>query len=283
MSGRSHYASFRQGAIGLALRATLFAVLLFLLIPIVIVVLISFSADDYLRFPPSGFSLRWYHTFFVKDPTWLEATQRSFVIGLIVCSIAGCLGTLVALPLVRRNFRGRSALEIVLLAPLLVSPMIIAIALYGYFSRAGIPLQSYGIVLGHVLLATPFVVLNVAVSIKSFDVRLEQAAMSLGARPIRVFLRVTLPSIASGLIGGTFFAFLASFDDVIVALFLSGSQPTLQKRIWDDIALEISPTVAAASTLLIVATVILLAVIQATMAWSRDRSGQPKQGHGGEV
>jgi len=250
------YRSFGYGGLSAILDLSTVLALLFLLAPVVIVIVISFSADSYLQFPPSGFSVRWYANFFVGDPTWVHAARKSFVVATSTAIIATVLGTLVAIPLARGGLRGHSMIEALLLSPLIISPMITAVALYGFFAGVGLIKSIFALILGHSILALPYAVMNVSVSAKALDPRLEQAAMGLGARPVYVFRRVTIPLLAPGIIAGAFFAFLASFDEVVIALFLSGLDPTLQKRMWDDIRLEINPTVAAASTVLVAVSLV---------------------------
>ena len=251
------YRSFGRGGLSAALDILTVLTLVFLLAPVVIVIIISFSADPYLQFPPSGFSFRWYKNFFINDPTWVRAAWKSSIVGSATALLATVLGTLVAVPLCRGAFRGSSLVEGLLLAPLIISPMITAVALYGFFAGLGLIKTSLALILGHSILALPYAVMNVSVSARALDPRLEQAALGLGARRFYVLRRVTIPLLAPGIAAGAFFAFLASFDEVVIALFLSGIDPTLQKRMWDDIRLEISPTVAAAST--VVVTVSMLA------------------------
>jgi len=263
------YRPLLRGVLGVVVNAVTLLVLVFLLGPIVVVLIIAFSADSYLAFPPSGLSLRWFETFFHGDPTWMESFWRSLSVALPTALLAVLLGTPAALAIARLRFRGRAAAEYLLLAPLLISPMITAIGLYGQFASLHLVGTTIALVLGHAVLALPFVVMNVAVSARSLDARLEQAAMSLGARPGTVLRRITLPLLAPGMVAAAFFAFLVSFDEVIVSLFLSGLDPTLQKRMWDDIRLEISPAVAAASVVLIAIT--LLAFLLGALAARRPR------------
>jgi len=267
------YRPLLKGVVGALVNVVTVLVLLFLLGPIAVVLVIAFSADSYLAFPPSGFSLRWFETFFHVDPTWMQAFWRSLTVAVPTAAFAVLLGTPAALAIARLRFRGRGAAEYLLLAPLLISPMITAIGLYGQFASLHLIGTTVALVLGHSVLALPFVVMNVAVSARSLDARLEQAAMSLGARPRTVLRRITLPLLAPGMVAAAFFAFLVSFDEVIVSLFLSGLEPTLQKRMWDDIRLEISPAVAAASVVLIAITLVAFAF--GGLALRRSRRTRP--------
>lgn len=267
------YQPLLKGAVGAVVNVVTVLVLVFLLGPIAVVLVIAFSADSYLAFPPSGLSLRWFETFFQGDPTWMQSFWRSLSVALPTAAFAVLLGTPAALAIARLRFRGRGAAEYLLLAPLLISPMITAIGLYGQFANLHLVGTTVALVLGHSVLALPFVVMNVAVSARSLDARIEQAAMSLGARPRTVLRRITLPLLAPGMIAAGFFAFLVSFDEVVVSLFLSGLEPTLQKRMWDDIRLEISPAVAAASVVLIAITLVAFAF--GGLALRRSRRVRP--------
>jgi putative spermidine/putrescine transport system permease protein len=266
------YRTVAGGRVGFCLNVALGLVLLFLIAPIAVVAIISFSADPYLSFPPSGFSLRWYRVFFFGDPTWLAAASKSFYVASCTAILAVALGLPAAIPLVRQRSRGKGALELLLLAPLVVSPMVIAISLYGALAKFGLVGTSTGLIFGHTILALPYCILNIAVAVKSLDVRLEQAATSLGAGPFYVLRRVTVPLLLPGILAGGFFAFLVSFDDVVISLFLSGLDPTLQKRMWDEIRLEISPTVAAVSTLLVVGTALIFgtAILLRRIGWRSE-------------
>lgn len=256
-----HYRSLVRGPFGWLLNTSLVFAIIFLICPIIIVAIISFSDDPYLRFPPSSYSFRWYYTFLVADPSWLAASKKSLIAACLTAAITVPLAIPTARALVRSNIRGKSWIELLLLAPLLISPMITAIALYGLIAPFGFVGTIAGLVVGHIVLAMPFAILNISISVKALDPRLEQAASSLGARDRQVFWRVTLPLLAPGIVAAAFFSFLTSFDDVLVSLFMSGLEPTLQKRMWDEIRLEISPTVASASTLLIFITIFLFTVI----------------------
>jgi len=254
------YRPLMSGLPGAVLNLLTAVALVFLLGPVVIVLIISFSADSFLGFPPSGFSLRWYYNFFGGDPTWLKAFWKSMRIASMTMALAILLGAPAAIVLARLKLRHRPIIEALVLAPLLVSPMIIAVASYLQLAKVGLTGTSFGLVLGHCVLALPFVVMNVMVSARSLDFRLEQAAMNLGARPLVVAWRVTLPLLIPGILTAALFAFLVSFDDVVLSMFLSGIEPTLQKRMWDDLRLEISPTVAAASSVLILVTLVVFAI-----------------------
>lgn len=232
----------------------------FLMLPLLIVFPISFSASAYLEFPPPGFSLRWYRSY-VGDLAWMQATWMSLRVALATTLLATVLGTLLAFSLVRGRYPGKALLNAVTTAPLIVPNMIIAIAIYGVFAQLQLIGNWLGVALGHTIYAIPFVVLVVAPSLRSFDEAQELAAMGLGASRARAIWHVTLPQIRPALVSAGFLAFITSFDELVIALFLSGANATLPKKMFESIVFEIDPTIAAISVLqiLLVAIVIGLA------------------------
>lgn len=225
-------------------------VLLFLCLPIAIVVPMSFSSASSLEFPPPGFSWRWYESFF-GDPRWLDAAYNSLLIAAVSSLLALVLGCAAAYGLVRGKFRGRALYESNFVAPLIVPPVITAVALYIFFSKIGLLGTLYGVILSHVVLGVPYVVLVMAVAIRTFDVRIEQVAYTLGASSWQMFSRVLLPNLLPSLFAAWLFAFIISFDEVIVTLFLSGSYETIPKRMFNELVLQVNPTITAIATLLI--------------------------------
>ncbi len=233
-------------------------VLLFLALPIVIVALLSFSSASYLTFPPPAFGIRWYQAY-LGSREWLASTWLSLAIAGSVVVLATILGTLAALGLARLPRTLRAIVAALILSPLIVPGIVAAIGIYYAFSRYHLVGTPIGLILAHTCLAVPFVVTSVSASLAGFDRRLEQAALSLGATPWGTFRQVTLPLIRSGVLVGALFAFITSFDELIVALFLSGSGAvTLPRRMWDDLRFAIDPTIAAVSTLTILLTALLL-------------------------
>jgi putative spermidine/putrescine transport system permease protein len=233
-------------------------ILAFLALPIVVVVILSFSSATYLRFPPPALSLRWYEAYF-GSRDWLAATWRSLGVGAAVVVLATLLGTGGALGLARLPSRARGPVGALILSPLIVPNIVVAIGLYYAFARYGLVGTPIGLVLGHTCLAVPFVVTSVSASLAALDPRLEQAALSLGATPWGAFRQVTLPLVRAGILVGALFAFLTSFDELIVSLFLSGSGAvTLPRRMWDELRFAIDPTIAAVSTLTFVLSIVLL-------------------------
>ncbi|WP_342734217.1 ABC transporter permease [Bradyrhizobium sp. B117] len=245
-------------------------ILLFLAFPIIVVFVLSFSSANYLSFPPPAFSLKWYAAYF-GNTDWLESTWLSIWIAAVVVLLSTTLGTLSAIGITGLPRPLRVVATGLVLSPLIVPVIVVAIGIYYTFSRYGLVGAPIAIVLAHTCLAVPFVVTSVTASLAGIDPRLEQAALSLGATPAGALWQVTLPLIRPGVLVGSLFAFIASFDEVVVALFLSGSGAvTLPKRMWDDVRLEINPTIAAVSTL----TILLAALLLATTHLLRRRSEQ---------
>lgn len=233
-------------------------ILLFLAAPILVVMAVSFSSANYLTFPPPALSLRWYKVYF-DNGEWLVPTGLSLGIAAGVVVFATVLGTLAALGIGRLPPRLRAVVAALVLSPLVVPTIVVAIGIYYAYARFGLVGSPMGIVLGHTCLAVPFVVTSVGANLAGLDRRLQQAALGLGATPFRAFRQVTLPLIRPGILVGALFAFISSFDELLVSLFLSGTGAiTLPCRIWDDLRFALDPTIAAVSTLTIVLTLLVL-------------------------
>ena len=234
---------------------------LYLVLPSLIVVPMSFNADNLLRFPPHGFSLTWYEAYFTRED-WRSATWNSFAIALAVTVLATTLGTLAALGLVRGRIPLRNLYIFLMLTPMIAPPIVSAVSMYGVFARLGLVGTLLGMTFAHTVLALPFVLVNVVAVLQRMDWRLEQAARSLGASAMRAFFLVTLPLIRPGLIVAAIFAFISSFDEVVVALYISGSNAvTLPVQMWSGLRFEINPVVAAVSTLLLGLSIVCLAAL----------------------
>jgi putative spermidine/putrescine transport system permease protein len=233
-------------------------VLLFLIAPVVIIVIVSFSGADYLSFPPPHLSVRWYQRFF-GIAAWRQAIAISIQVATLTMVFATLLGFLASLALVRGRFRGKGAIYAFLLSPLIVPTIITAIGLYFFFVRIKATGSILAMALGHTVLALPVVVIIIAATLQGFDVRLEQAALSLGASRIIALRRVTLPLILPGVLSAALFAFLTSFDELLIPLFLAGVEvQTLTVRVWNSLLLEVDPTIAAVSSFLIGVTTAVL-------------------------
>jgi ABC-type spermidine/putrescine transport system permease subunit II len=229
----------------------------FLVSPILIIVPISFSSSRFLDFPPPGLSLQWYEAYFKSD-AWVSATFQSFGVAIATALVSLAIGSAAALALVRGSPRMRRVGYQLLLAPLIVPVIISAVALYFLFARLQLVNTSIALVIAHSIGAVPLVVLIVAASLQAQNIRLEHAAASLGASRIVTIWRIVLPPIRPGLIVAGFFAFLASFDEVVLSLFVSGpNTKTLPVQMWSGIREEVTPTIAAVSSLLIGFTVFI--------------------------
>ncbi len=237
-------------------------VLLYLVAPVVIVIPMSFSAAKYLTFPPPGFSLQWYENFFARAD-WTSATIQSIRVAVMVMLLSTTLGVAASLALVRGRFPGKELVNLIIVSPLVVPTIIVAIAIYGLYVRLQLVQTFWGLVLAHTVLAIPYVIVNVTATLRGFDIRLEQAAQSLGANAWQTFRYVTLPMISPGIFAGAVFAFIASFDELIVALFIAGARGrTLPMRMFEGLRMEIDPTIAAVSSMLIVFSVLVLATAE---------------------
>jgi putative spermidine/putrescine transport system permease protein len=226
------------------------AILLFLCLPIVIVVPMSFSSASSLEFPPPGFSMRWYDAFF-GDPRWLAAAGNSMLVALVSSSLALVVGSIAAYGLVRGSFAGRAIADGNIMAPLIVPQIVTAVGLYIYFARLGLLGTLFGLVVGHTVLAIPYVVLVMTVAIRGFDRRIEQVALTLGASWPTMFRRILLPNLAPSAAAAWIFAFVISFDEVVVTIFLAGGIETIPRRMFNELILQVNPTITAIATLLI--------------------------------
>jgi ABC-type spermidine/putrescine transport system permease subunit II len=237
------------------------AVLTFLMFPIFVVVPISFSSATYLEFPPKSFSLRWYVKYF-SDPEWINATFTSFQVALLTMISSTILGAMAAFALVRGRFIGKSIVYAILLSPMIVPLVVSGIAMYFLFSNLNLVDTATGLVIAHTVIALPFAMLTMTTSIDNLDSRLEQAASGLGANRFYAMRRVVFPILLPGIVITAILSFLTSFDEVVVAIFLANTDTvTVPKKMWSGISLEITPTIAAASTILIAITVIVFICI----------------------
>jgi putative spermidine/putrescine transport system permease protein len=232
----------------------------FLMAPTLVVVPMSFTASNALTFPPEGLSARWYEKM-LTDPQWSTGFINSAQVAFLTAILATALGTLAALGTVRGRFPGRNAVNALILSPLIVPVIIIAIGMFSIFVRWKIAGSLAGLVLAHTALAVPFVVVNVSTSLRTIDRNLELAAQSLGAGPGRTFLRITLPLILPGVLAGSLFAFITSWDEVVVSIFLTSARfRTLPVEMWEQVRQVVDPTVAAVSTTLLAVTTTVLLV-----------------------
>jgi ABC-type spermidine/putrescine transport system permease subunit II len=234
-----------------------------LLAPLAIVVAVSFGASPNFEFPPTQLSLRWYWAFF-GNPEFVRAFFNvSLVLGFLAAVLASALGVIAAIGLVRFRFKGREALEAFFVAPLFIPEILFGAALYLTYARLGIKPSMTSLLLGHVVICTPFVIRNVTAGLVGLDPRLEEAAMSLGASRVQAFIKVALPLIQSSIISGFIFAFIISFSDINLALFIAGpNSTTLPVYIFNLLLFEGNPSVAAASTMQILIVGLLIWLVQ---------------------
>lgn len=250
----------RLGWLKVALLAFTACVAAFLLLPVVFIVLLSFGSSRWLAFPPPGWTLRWYQELFA-DPSWLEAALTSARIATMTAVLAVVIGLLASFALVRGQFRGREILRGLLLTPMVLPVVVFAIAIYAFFLRLGLGGTTVGFVIAHTVLALPFAIIPIATALEGFDKSIEDAAIVCGASPLEAKLRITLPSIRIGIFSAAIFSFLASWDEVVVAIFMAS--PTLQTlpvKIWGSLRSDLTPVIAAASSLLVALTLALMVV-----------------------
>jgi ABC-type spermidine/putrescine transport system permease subunit II len=243
--------------------------LCYLTAPVIIVALMSFSSARYLTFPPPGWSTEWYGKFF-SDAAWITATLNSFRLGVCVALIATPVGALAAYGLVRRTIPGRRVFTAFLLSPMVVPVIVSAISLYGFYVVLGVNGGFLGILIAHVILAVPLVTISAAGSLRRLNPAIETAAASLGASSARVFLTVVLPNIVPGIVSGALFAFMTSFDELVIAVFVGGRTITLPRKIWEDLVVLVEPTQAAASMVLVLVSIASLS------AWAFAQSRRVK-------
>lgn len=246
-------------------RVPVFVALVYLLLlaPLAVVVGVSFNAGTGFDFPPRGLSLRWYEAFFASSAYVNSFFKVSLVLGILAAICSTVLGTLAAIGLVRLRFRGRGAFEMFFLLPILVPELLLGAALYLYYSRLGLNASMATLLMGHLLIATPYVIRSVTAGLATVDLRLEEAARSLGATPVQAFCKVTLPQLRSSLVSGAVFAFIISFSDINLSLFLTGPNVTpLPVHIYAQIHWETDPSIAAAATLQIAIVGLLILLVQ---------------------
>jgi len=255
-------AGFQQTRSRLLLRIVGYSTVAFLFAPICIIVIASFNDSAFMSFPPENWSFRWYENFFAARQ-WYEPAIFSFQVAIVASVCATILGTLVAIALVRGRFPGRAALEMFFISPMVVPIIVLAVGFYFMFSAFDLIGNPISLYIGHTVLAVPLVIVVVTAALRTTDASIELAARSLGASMFKTMWFVTLPSIRPAIVSGAVFAFLISFDEVVIAVFLGGpTATTLPKRMWDSIKYEVDPTLLAVSSLLIFATVGLMVAVE---------------------
>ncbi|SLN75691.1 ABC transporter permease [Oceanibacterium hippocampi] len=247
----------RTGFSRFALSAYFWGVIAFLAFPIFVIIPISFSNSQFLRFPPQDLGIRWYETYF-NDAVWVSATILSFKVALLASLVATIVGTMAVISLDRGAARTRQMLTYLITAPIIIPHIFIALGVFILAIRFGFADSEIALAGAHATIAMPFVVLIVGAAMRQMDPTIERAARVLGAGPVRAFFSATFPSLLPAIVAAGVFAFFVSFDELIIAQFMLSGKETLPMRIWADLKLEVSPTVAAVSSLLIVVTTIAM-------------------------
>jgi putative spermidine/putrescine transport system permease protein len=269
MSALPPYASTGQRAWYYGFRIICGLIFFFLIFPILVIIPLSFNAEDFftftkemLAFDPAGYSLKHYRDFFT-NPDWQQALRNSVTIAPVATLLATGFGTLAAIGLSQSHVPFRSAIMALLISPMIVPLIISAAGMYFFYSRIGLQGTYWGVVLAHAALGTPFVIITVTATLVGFDRSLVRASANLGADPIRTFFKVQMPLIVPGVISGALFAFITSFDEVVVVLFIgSAGQKTLPWQMFTGLREQISPTILAVATILVAISIVLLTTVE---------------------
>ena len=236
--------------------------MIFLAVPSFFVIPVSFTTGNFIEWPPKGFSLQWYEEYF-SSPIWQAATIRSIVVGILTAFLSMLIAVPAAFVLTRKRLPARTALMAFFLSPLIIPHIIVAVALYYLYAQIGLIGTSVGLVLGYTVFAVPFVVVTIMAVLKNYDERLDQAAWSLGATKLTTLRLITLPIIKAGMAAAFLFAFVRSFDELTVALFVtSGLTATLPKQMWSDAILKVSPGLTAVSTVMLIFVTVAILVAE---------------------
>lgn len=265
MSGLQPYASPVERVWYYSFRVICAAILFFLVFPLIVIIPLSFNAVPFFTFTPemlaldaAGYSTKWYEDFFT-NPNWLGAVENSLVIAFFSTILSTSFGTLAALGLSRPTMPYRTLIMSILISPMIVPLIISAAGMFFFYSSVGLQGTHIGVILAHAALGTPFVVITVTATLVGFDNNLIRASSSLGASPVRTFFKVIVPLITPGVISGALFAFITSFDEVVVVLFVgSFDQRTIPWQMFSGIREQISPTILAVATLLTIFSMLLL-------------------------
>lgn len=250
------------------LRVLCVLILVFLLVPVFVIVPLSFSDSSLLLYPIQRFSLRWYEVLF-QSSEWRRAAKNSFIIAPAATVLATVLGTLAAAGLHGMQFRGKELLTAILISPMIVPLVVTGLGIYLFFAPYGLANSYLAMILALAAIGVPFPLITVSATLQGFDQNLVRAGYSLGAKPWQAFRDITLPTIAPGVIAGALFAFAVAFDEIVITLFLAGpEQVTLPRQMFTGIRENISPVIAALATVLVLFSTSLLLVLE----WLRQRS-----------
>jgi putative spermidine/putrescine transport system permease protein len=253
------------------LRAVTYAIVGLLLLPLAVIVATSFTTLGYVSFPPEGFTLRWYGEA-VRKREFLDSFLLSLGVAAVTAAMATLLGTPVAVALARHRFPGRALLNAFFMSPLILPTVVIGIALLQFYNRIGLGASRASLVLGHVIITTPYAIRLVVASLTGLDASVERAARNLGAPPLRAFLAVTLPLITPGITAGALFAFITSFDNLATPRMVT--LPVRIYNLWDQ---PIYPWLVAICALVIVWTVLLIAVVERAVSVRGLFGGSPSR------
>ena len=263
------------------------AIFVFLIVPIIILIPLSFNQLPYFSFTPEmlsldpeGFSIRWYQDIFRNgmvapdaiegwwndmwnNAQWVRSVRNSFYIGILATLLSTVIGTLAAIGLSRSEMPWRRGITALLISPMIVPLVITASGLFFFFSQYGLARSYTGIIIAHAVLGTPFVIITVTATLAGFDQSLTRAAANMGAGPVRTFFKVQMPLILPGVISGALFAFITSFDEVVVVLQLADvNQRTIPRQMFSGIREQISPTILAVATILVIISILLLTTVE---------------------
>lgn len=263
------YYTFKHKFGAYVLRFVAISVLFFLILPILVIMPLSFNAEPFfsfttemLQFKPGAYSLRWYAEVF-ENPNWILAIKNSVFIGFFAAILATVLGTIAAVGLVSRHMPFKRLIMALLLAPMIVPLIIIAAGMFFFYTKFNLAGSFLGLIIGHATLGVPFVVISVTSTLSGFDRSLYFAGLSMGASPIRTFFDVVMPLIRPGVISGALFAFVTSFDEVVLVLFLAGpGQRTIPRQMFSGLREQINPAILAVATLLIVVSFAFLVTLE---------------------
>ena len=252
-----------------ALKFSAYIVLFFLILPILIIIPLSFNAEPYftftaemLTFDLNAYSLRWYQEIFT-DQKWLLSIQNSFIIGIFAALLATVLGTIAAVGLSSPAMPFKRLITALLLSPMIVPLIIIAAGMFFFYTRFNLVGSYVGLIIAHASLGVPFVIITVTATLTGFDRSLYFAGLSMGSSPLKVFWDIVIPLIRPGVISGGLFAFVTSFDEVVLVLFLAGpEQRTIPRQMFSGLREQINPTILAVATLLIVISILLLITLE---------------------
>ena len=232
--------------------------LFFLMLPNFMVFPFSISPTSLMTFPPTGFSLQWYEKYFTQ-PGWLEATWTSFYVAIFTMIISVVLGSLAAYGLVRGAFPGKRIINALVLFSIIIPTLLTAVAIFKLYSDLGLTGTAFGFVIGHSVLAIPFVITIMTATLRGIDPAFENAARNLGAGRLKTVWYITFPLARQGMLAAALFSFLVSFDELLIAIFISSpTVNTLPKKLWEGIRLEIDPSLAAVSSLLVLVSIVIL-------------------------